>query len=97
VLSKTRRFSTPSLELFAEGGYRAITVAAIAESAGVTVQTVYAAFGSEAGTIKALLAEMEDDAQAPFCERAPASAATWAEGRCRPVGSGPPRWSGCGG
>jgi len=32
----------------------------------VTVQTVYAAFGSEAGIMKALLAEMEDDAQAPL-------------------------------
>ena len=32
----------------------------------MTVQTVYAAFGSEAGIMKALLAEMEDDAQAPL-------------------------------
>jgi len=32
----------------------------------VTVQAVYAAFGSEAGIIKAQLAEMEDDAQAPL-------------------------------
>jgi len=64
VLSKIRRLGTASLELFAEGGYRAAAFAAIAESAGVTVQTFYAALGSEAGIIKAMLAEMEDDAQA---------------------------------
>jgi len=74
VLSKTRRLSTASLELFAEGGYRATAFAAIAESAGVTVQTVYAALGSEMGIIKALLAEMEGDAQAPVWRERTAAA-----------------------
>jgi AcrR family transcriptional regulator len=59
-----RRITTAGLELFAERGYQATTVAAIAEAAGVAVQTVYAAFGSKAGVLKALLTEMEDEAQA---------------------------------
>jgi AcrR family transcriptional regulator len=60
-----RRITTAGLELFAERGYQATTVAAIAEAAGVAVQTVYATFGSKAGVLKALLTEMEHDAHAP--------------------------------
>jgi AcrR family transcriptional regulator len=59
-----RRITTAGLELFAGRGYPATTVTAIAEAAGVAVQTVYATFGSKAGILKALLTEMEDDAQA---------------------------------
>jgi hypothetical protein len=40
----------------------------------VTVQTVYAALGSEAAIIKTLLAEMEDDAQAPVWRERTAAA-----------------------
>jgi hypothetical protein len=40
----------------------------------VTVQTVYAALGSEMGIIKALLAEMESDAQAPVWRERTAAA-----------------------
>ena len=41
--------------LFAERGYAVSTIEAIATSAGVAVDTVYAAFGSKRGVLKALL------------------------------------------
>jgi len=40
--------------LFAEGGYGPTTMEAIAEEAGVAVQTVYAVFGTKAGVVAAL-------------------------------------------
>jgi AcrR family transcriptional regulator len=42
-------------KLFAERGYAASTVEAIAKAAQVAVDTVYAAFGSKRGVLKALL------------------------------------------
>jgi AcrR family transcriptional regulator len=41
--------------LFAEKGYAATTVEAIAAAAGVAVDTVYASFGSKRGVLQALL------------------------------------------
>ncbi len=70
-----RRITTASLELFADCGYWSTTIAAIAEAAGVTVQTVYATFGSKAGIMKALLTLMENDAQAPVWRERIAAAA----------------------
>jgi AcrR family transcriptional regulator len=60
-----RRITAAGLELFAERGYQATTVAAIAGAAEVAVQTVYATFGSKAGVLKAMLTEMEHYAHAP--------------------------------
>jgi AcrR family transcriptional regulator len=42
-------------KLFAERGYAAGTIESIASAAGVAVDTVYAAFGSKRGVLKALL------------------------------------------
>ena len=54
--SQTRmRILDASQRLFAERGYAASTVEAIAAGAGVAVDTVYAAFGSKRGVLQALL------------------------------------------
>lgn len=42
-------------QLFAKKGYEATTIDAIAEAASVSAPTVYAAFGSKAGVLKAIL------------------------------------------
>ena len=41
-------------ELFRERGYRATTAKALAEHAGVAIQTIYSTFGSKAGVAEAL-------------------------------------------
>lgn len=51
-------------ELFAERGFAATTVPAIAERAGVSQPTVYAVFGSKCGIIAALMRLLEDEADA---------------------------------
>jgi AcrR family transcriptional regulator len=54
--SQTRmRILDSAQRLFAEKGYPASTVEAIAAAAGVAVDTVYAAFGSKRGLLQALL------------------------------------------
>ena len=54
--SQTRmRILDAAQVLFGERGYPATTVEAIAASAGVAVDTVYAAFGSKRGALQALL------------------------------------------
>jgi AcrR family transcriptional regulator len=54
--SQTRmRILDGAQRLFAEKGYPASTVEAIAAAAGVAVDTVYAAFGSKRGLLQALL------------------------------------------
>lgn len=49
-------------ELFAAHGFGATTVARIAERAGVAAPTVYATFGSKGAIVRALLTQMEHDA-----------------------------------
>jgi AcrR family transcriptional regulator len=54
--SQTRlRMLDAAQNLFADRGYAATTVEAIASGAGVAVDTVYASFGSKRGVLKALL------------------------------------------
>jgi AcrR family transcriptional regulator len=54
--SQTRvRILDAAQSLFADRGYPATTVEAIAADAGVAVDTVYAAFGSKRGVLQALL------------------------------------------
>jgi AcrR family transcriptional regulator len=54
--SQTRlRVLDSAQKLFAERGYAATTVEAIASEAGVAVDTVYAAFSTKRGVLKALL------------------------------------------
>lgn len=57
-----RRISAAAQELFVEHGFAGTTVADIAERAGVAVPTVYATFGSKGAIIKALLTQMEGNA-----------------------------------
>lgn len=59
-----RRITEAAGELFLEDGFGATTVGAIAARAGVSPQTVYAAFGSKAAVLEALLASLEDAAGA---------------------------------
>lgn len=57
--------------LFLEHGYAATTMAAVAASAGVSVETVYKAFGNKAGLVKAVFDSdiVGDDEPVPFMER----------------------------
>jgi len=50
--------------LFTDRGFTGTTVSGIAERAGVAAPTVYAAFGSKAAIMRALLTQSEDDADA---------------------------------
>lgn len=57
--------------LFLEQGYAATTVAAIAREAGVSVETVYKAFGSKPGLVKAVfdVSIAGDDDPVPLMQR----------------------------
>lgn len=57
-----RRIARAARELFAEHGFAGTTVARIAERAGVAAPTVYATFGSKGAIVRALLLQMEHDA-----------------------------------
>lgn len=57
------RIAAAALALFKEHGFAGTTVAAIAEQAGVTPQTVYTGFGSKGAIVTALVAGMEADAE----------------------------------
>jgi AcrR family transcriptional regulator len=57
-----RRIAAAALELFTANGFSGTTVAGIAERAGVSAPTVYATFGSKGAIVRALLAQMEDNA-----------------------------------
>jgi AcrR family transcriptional regulator len=58
-------------ELFTEHGYVATTIGAIAARAGVSLETVYAAFGNKRSLLAGLLdvAIVGDDAPVPILER----------------------------
>jgi AcrR family transcriptional regulator len=57
-----RRIAAAAGELFAEHGFAGTTVARIAQRAGVATPTVYATFGSKAAIVRALLDQMEHNA-----------------------------------
>ncbi len=57
-----QRIARAAHELFAEHGFAGTTVASIAERAGVAAPTVYATFGSKGAVARAVLMQMEDDA-----------------------------------
>lgn len=59
-----RRITTAARELFTLHGFAGTTVAAIAGRAQVTPQTVYATFGSKGAIVRALLEQLEQDADA---------------------------------
>lgn len=59
-----RRIADAAATLFADDGYGATTLRAIAARAGVAVQTVYAVFGSKAGILEALRQRVVHDPEA---------------------------------
>lgn len=67
------RIVTAATRLFVENGYVKTTMAAVAEEAGVAVQTLYLAFGSKA----AILAEVHDLAVVGADEDVPALDQPW--------------------
>lgn len=63
--ARTREVITRAARrLFEKNGFAASTIAAIATEAGVSQQTVYAAFGSKAALVRAILGQMEESADA---------------------------------
>ena len=64
VLESARR-------LFLERGYAATTVAAVAADAGVSVETIYKAFGNKPGLLKSLfdVSIVGDDEPVPMLQR----------------------------
>ncbi|HXD53529.1 MAG TPA: helix-turn-helix domain-containing protein [Solirubrobacteraceae bacterium] len=77
VLAKARA-------LFLAQGFRATTMASIAAAAGVSVETLYASWGSKTGIVEALVREaLRGDADAPPLERGEAVAAIQAEPSAR--------------
>jgi AcrR family transcriptional regulator len=66
-----RRIIDVALRLFVDEGYLPTTMSAIAQEAGVAVQTLYLAFGSKARILSAALdvAIVGDDAPVPLIER----------------------------
>jgi AcrR family transcriptional regulator len=54
---RRRRVLDTASELFLAHGYAATTVAAVAESAGVSVETIYKSFGGKTGLVRALIEE----------------------------------------
>jgi AcrR family transcriptional regulator len=60
-----------AIALFAESGWAGTTLAAIAERAGVAVETVYSGFGTKKGLLRAAIdvAIVGDDAPIPLRER----------------------------
>ncbi|WP_369640706.1 TetR/AcrR family transcriptional regulator, partial [Nocardia sp. JMUB6875] len=68
-----RRVAEAAAALFAERGYAGTTLQAIADAAGVHVQTIYQAFGTKVGvlaeTAAVLVAGPDEDAATPPPER----------------------------
>ncbi len=58
-------------QLFLDVGYAATTMGAVANAAGVSVETVYKAFGNKPGLVKALfdVAVVGDDEPMPLVQR----------------------------
>ncbi|WP_162958515.1 TetR/AcrR family transcriptional regulator [Nocardia yunnanensis] len=69
-----RKVAAAAAALFAERGYAATTLQAIADAAGVHVQTIYQAFGTKVGvlaeTAAILVAGPDEEAATPPPERA---------------------------
>ncbi len=58
------RIAVAARELFAVNGFTGTTIVGIAKRAGVSVQTVYATFGSKGAIVSALTSQFEADADA---------------------------------
>ncbi len=62
ALETRQRISEAALSLFSEHGFADTTVASIAAQAGVAAPTVYATFGSKGAIVRALLEQMQHNA-----------------------------------
>lgn len=70
---RRRRVVESARGLFLERGYAATTVAAVAEAAGVSVETVYKTFGGKAGLVRAVWAQaLEGSGAVPAEQRSDA-------------------------
>lgn len=71
ALETRRRVLDAAEQLFVSDGYSATTIAAIAETADVAVQTVYSVFGTKRAVLTELLAArtVGDDGAAPLRDR----------------------------
>jgi AcrR family transcriptional regulator len=69
-----RRILAAARGLFVADGYGSTTIDAIAEEAGVAVQTVYAGFGSKAAMLMALLDQLAQEADLPRLQKGLAAA-----------------------
>lgn len=57
-----RRIRQSARELFASQGFAHTTISEIAEGAGVATQTVYSAYKSKGGVVRAMLQDLEESA-----------------------------------
>jgi AcrR family transcriptional regulator len=65
-----RRIRQSARDLFAEHGFTNTTIAQIADGAGVATQTVYSAYKSKGGVVRAMLEDLEESAdQGGWVER----------------------------
>jgi len=69
-----RRILAAGRRLFVDLGYGAATMEAIADEAGVSVQTIYASLGSKRGILLGLLDEMAEEADVAGMQAAVAAA-----------------------
>lgn len=60
------RIIDAALKLLSEGGYSALSIAAICKQADVATASLYHHFGDKAGLLKAMIAESVDDAAMQF-------------------------------
>jgi AcrR family transcriptional regulator len=73
---RRRRVLDTAAELFLAHGYAATTVAAVAEGAGVSVETIYKSFGGKPGLVRALIEEgLEGTEPEPAQQRSDRAAA----------------------
>src|SRR5471032_1291788 len=72
ALATRRQILEAAARLFAQQGYPATTMVAIAGEAGVALKTVYVAFETKSGVLRALwhLLLRGDEANAPVSDRA---------------------------
>jgi AcrR family transcriptional regulator len=78
ALATRRRLAASARRLFAERGYAATTIGAIAQEADLAVQTFYATYGSKRAVLFALLDELDQAADVPgLLERLRAAGTNW--------------------
>jgi AcrR family transcriptional regulator len=78
ALATRRRLAASARRLFAERGYAATTIEAIAQDADLAVQTFYATYGSKRAVLFALLDEMDQTADVPgLLQRLRQAGADW--------------------